>query len=131
MRYNLFIHPGDTIYLPSNKAETIQVARAVREPGTQAYTSDMHLSAVLARRGGFQENAWRQRILVVRGNLAAPTVHAVNFSDIIAGKTRDFMLRPGDLVHVADRPYEDIRLWTRTMLRRCGNSWLAIWSRPG
>ena len=117
MRYNIFLHAGDMLYFPSNISETVQVFGAVTSPGSQAYSSGMHLTAVLARRGGLTDEAWLRQILVVRGNLAQPQVFCVNYQDILLGKIPDFSISPGDVVHVADRPYQDVRKWTRAVLR--------------
>ena len=66
---------------------------------------DASLLTVLSSRGGFTERAWRKKVLVVRGSLKQPEAYAVDAPAILAGRTPDFRLQPGDVVYVNPRPW--------------------------
>ncbi len=44
-------------------------------------------------------------MLVVRGSLKEPQAYAVDAPAILAGRTPDFKLQPGDIVYVNARPW--------------------------
>ena len=113
LRWNLHLHPGDVLIFPSAMANQVNVLGAVVNPGQQAYADGLTLVPLLARRGGFLERAQRGRVLVVRGNLAAPTVQEIDVERILTGEDPDRRILPGDLVYVPDRPGEELRRLVR------------------
>ena len=104
---NILLEPNDFLYFPSAIANEIYVLGAVKGAGAQGLTSRATVLSVITLAGGFTENAYQQRVLVVRGSLDQPQRFIVNTSDTLAGKSKDFLLQPRDIIYVADRP------WTR------------------
>lgn len=102
---NVDIEPGDFIYIASNIANDYYVFGAVKNPGTQGLTPGASITAAFARRGGFTNKAWLDRILVVRGGLTKPKTYVVNLRKILAGKEPDFPLKPKDIIYICDRPW--------------------------
>lgn len=102
---NLALEPDDYIYFPSAALNEIYVLGAVASPGTVGVTDRSSLIGILTTRGGFTEKAYRQRVLVVRGSLTKPETFVINAADILTAKAPDFMLKPKDIVFVADRPW--------------------------
>ena len=74
-------------------------------PGAQGLSVDASVLGSITLAGGFTDNAFRQRVLVVRGSLENPERFIVNIKDVLAGKVPDFRLLPRDLVYVSKRPW--------------------------
>ncbi|MEI6656211.1 MAG: polysaccharide biosynthesis/export family protein [Verrucomicrobiota bacterium] len=111
MKFNLEIEPNDFIYIASNITNDYYVIGAVASPGTQGLTEDASVVAAISRRGGLTEQAWTDRVLVIRGSFEKPQTFIINVKKVLAGKDKDFKLEPKDIVYIADRPWsvaEDI-----------------------
>ena len=102
---NILIEPDDYLYFPSSVNNEIYVLGAVGSPGAQGLSIDASVLGSITLAGGFTENAFRQRVLVVRGSLDNPERFIVNIKDVLAGKVPDFRLLPRDLVYVSNRPW--------------------------
>ncbi len=102
---NILIEPDDYLYFPSSVNNEIYVLGAVGSPGAQGLSIDASVLGSITLAGGFTENAFRQRVLVVRGSLENPERFIVNIKDVLAGKVPDFRLLPRDLVYVSNRPW--------------------------
>jgi protein involved in polysaccharide export with SLBB domain len=111
MTRNIEIEPNDFIYVASTISNDYYVLGAVMNPGVQGLTPDATVVAAISRRGGLNERAWPDRVLVVRGSFDKPQTFIVNVKNILAAKEKDFKLEPKDIVFIADRPWavaEDI-----------------------
>lgn len=111
MSRNIEIEPNDFIYVASTITNDYYVLGAVANPGVQGLTPDASVVSAISRRGGLNERAWPDRVLVVRGSFDKPQTFIVNVKDILAAKEKDFKLQPKDIVYIADRPWtvaEDI-----------------------
>jgi protein involved in polysaccharide export with SLBB domain/capsular polysaccharide biosynthesis protein len=102
---NVALAPDDYLYFPSSTLNEAYVLGAVSSPGTVGVTDQSSVVSLITTRGGFTEKAYRQRVLVVRGALSKPETFVVNVAAILRGKGLDFMLKPKDIVFVADRPW--------------------------
>ncbi|MCP5519267.1 MAG: polysaccharide biosynthesis/export family protein [Verrucomicrobiales bacterium] len=102
---NIVLEPGDYIYFPSATLNEVFVLGSVDSPGTVGVTEKATVLSVITTRGGFTPKAYKQRVLVVRGSLTQPETHVVNLGAILAGQEPNFMVRPKDIVYVADRPW--------------------------
>jgi polysaccharide export outer membrane protein len=111
MSRNIEIEPNDFIYVASTISNDYYVLGAVANPGVQGLTPDASVVSAISRRGGLNERAWPDRVLVVRGSFDKPQTFIVSVKDILAAKEKDFKLQPKDIVYIADRPWavaEDI-----------------------
>lgn len=102
---NILVEPDDYFYFPSAIANEIYVLGSVKGPGAQGLTSQASVISAVTLAGGYTENAYKQRVLVVRGSLDHPERFVVNTADMLAGKGRDFRLEPRDIVYVSDHPW--------------------------
>ena len=103
---NILVAPGDYIYFPSGTVNEVYLLGAVGTPGPLGLTAENTLVGVLTVRGGFLPTAYTQKILVVRGSLQKPETFVVNLSAILAGREKDFVLQPKDIIYVADKPWQ-------------------------
>lgn len=102
---NILLEPDDYLYFPSSVNNEIYVLGAVTAPGAQGLSIDASVLGSITLSGGFTVNAFRERVLVVRGSLEHPERFIVNVSDILAGRSQDFLLKPRDIVYVSNRPW--------------------------
>jgi protein involved in polysaccharide export with SLBB domain/uncharacterized protein involved in exopolysaccharide biosynthesis len=102
---NVQLEPDDYIYFPSSTLNEVYVLGSVAGPGTVGITEESTVISVITTRGGFTEKAYRRRVLVVRGSLSKPEVFVVDAAAILTGRKLDFILKPKDIVYVADRPW--------------------------
>ncbi len=105
---NIQLEPGDYIYFPSNIVNEVYILGAVSSPGHTGVTEGLTSLGAITVRGGFTPAAWRKKVLVVRGSQdkTKPEVFEVDASAILAGKAKDVLLKPRDLVYVSDKPWQ-------------------------
>lgn len=106
MSQNVDLAPGDFIFISSALANDYYVLGAVRKPGREGFTAGASVMAAIAKRLGFQDSAYRERVLVVRGSTTEPEVFVVNTDAILKGDAQDFPLEPKDIVYVSNRPWQ-------------------------
>ena len=121
LKQNVAIEPGDLLYFPSTRLSEVYVLGAVLLPGVEPFRSKPTVISAITARGGFQEKAYKSRVLVVRGSLGKPETFVVNTTDILSGKATDFVLQPKDIIFVSNRPWakaeELLELATRAFLQ--------------
>ena len=61
--------------------------------------------SAIAACGGFSPEAFRSRVLVVRGSLTQPETFVVDGADILSAKKTDFRLQARDIVYVSKSPW--------------------------
>jgi protein involved in polysaccharide export with SLBB domain/capsular polysaccharide biosynthesis protein len=103
---NILIEPGDYLYLPSGTVNEVYLLGAVRSPGPLGLTSENSLIGVITVRGGLLPEAYKQRVLVVRGSLEKPETFVINVAAILSGQEKDFQLKPKDIIYVARKPWQ-------------------------
>ena len=125
---NVGIEPNDFIYIASAVANDYYVLGAVKSPGVQGITPDASLVSAITRRGGVTDQAWTDRVLVVRGSFNKPQTFVINFKDVLAAKEKDFKLLPNDIVYVAERPWvkaeEILKLAVSAFTTSAASAWI-------
>ncbi len=99
-RHNVRIQPGDHLYVPSGRGNTITVLGSVGAAGVFAYRHGIRLTEVLARAGGLDEHGDRTDVHVVRGSLREPQAYRASLREIVNGGRSDVVLAAGDVVYV-------------------------------
>lgn len=103
---NVVLAPGDYLYFPPAGLQEVYVLGEVRYPGALGFTSSTPTSlAAIAGRGGFTDQAWKGRVLIVRGSLERPQSFVVDTKQILSGQAKDLTLQPRDIVYVSRRPW--------------------------
>jgi len=101
--YNLPLQAGDTIYVPSIRAQQAYVLGAVEKPGAVVFSKQqMTLLKALSEAGGFiKQRALLSQVRIIR------TISAVegelilaNVSMILKGKAPDISLYPDDVIYI-------------------------------
>jgi len=109
MEHNVFIEPGDYIYIASNVHNETYVFGSVGRPGVVPLTGTMTVMGAIAESGGYSKHAWRGRVLLVRGSVGNPEPVVVNTREILNGNQKDIALEPGDIVYVHKQPWSYAR----------------------
>lgn len=134
MTQNVEIEPGDFIFIASSLSNQYYVLGAVNSPGAQGFTAGSSVATAMVLREGYTDKAWLERILVVRGRMDNPQVHVVSVGKILAGQEPDFLLKPDDLVYVADRPWakaeEILGYAMRAFITSVSTSWTNLNVQP-
>ncbi|MBC8096158.1 MAG: SLBB domain-containing protein, partial [Akkermansiaceae bacterium] len=102
---NIQIEPGDYLFFPSANIKQVYVLGEVGLPGLVTYRPNTTVLTAIANRAGFNEKAFKSRVLVVRGSLNNPQTFVVDCLGAINGRTPDFRLEPKDIVYVSHRPF--------------------------
>jgi len=101
-KHNIRIRPGDQLYIPPVTEQLIMVLGEVRQPQPLAYREGIRLTEVLAIVGGVDNSRGdRKDIRIVRGPLTEPRIYTTNLKALSAGKAKDVVLIPGDIVYVS------------------------------
>ncbi len=106
---NLYLRPGDFIYIAPSEDSNVFVLGAVPAPQRIVFVRNMTLmealadAGVLIYPGPYTPNL--RQILILRGNLERPSAIQVDIMKIVYGEARDLYLRPGDIIYCQDKPY--------------------------
>jgi protein involved in polysaccharide export with SLBB domain len=102
---NVFLEPGDYIYIASNVDQQCYVLGSVNQPGEVPLDTPLTVTGAIAAAKGFGEKAWKARVLLVRGNLSNPVTETVDMRAIFEGRAKDVAVAPGDIVYISNRPW--------------------------
>jgi protein involved in polysaccharide export with SLBB domain len=124
MTQNIYLRPGDFVYVPFALSQEVYILGAVRLPRAIPYTEQMSLAAAMAAASGtvdydilergtdygvMTKNADWSKVAIVRGSLAEPQVTIVDYGAIVKGQAPDVLLEPGDIIHVPNSPYTTLK----------------------
>lgn len=107
---NLWLNPGDTIYVPDIEEQKIIVLGAVNQPGTMTISNDgMGLLEVIARAEGIRRGSARlQDIRIIRSlSPVSGEFITVDAERVFAGTAPDFPLLAGDIVYIPQNALAD------------------------
>jgi protein involved in polysaccharide export with SLBB domain len=76
----------------------------VKQPGTLPYSDNMSIIEAISRAGGFTAQARKNSVRVTRVKDGKRVKIFVAVEDIGEGKAPNFLLRPGDVIFVDERP---------------------------
>jgi polysaccharide biosynthesis/export protein len=106
--HNVYVHPGDLLYVPFVSQNAVAVLGQVTAPGLFPHHSGMRLTEALGSAGGVTLDGDKGDIRVVRGPVHAPRAYTASLSAIADGKQHDSLLVSGDVVFVTDSFLEDL-----------------------
>ena len=102
---NIQIEPNDYLFFAPASLNEIYVLGSVNIPGPQPWDRTSTVISAITRHGSFSPDAFRQRVLVIRGSLNHPQTFVVNTADILSAREPDFKLEPHDIVYVHSKPW--------------------------
>jgi polysaccharide export outer membrane protein len=94
--------PNVTVVVTKIESQAVSIVGKVSKPGVYPLGAPMTVLELLARSGGFQEEAKTKRIRIVRNEGGRTTQFAFNYSEVSAGKNlkQNITLKNGDVVIV-------------------------------
>ncbi len=116
MGQNVYIRPGDYLYLPSVQHRAVYVLGSVERPGPVYFDTDPTVLSAVAMAGGPRQEAIITKALVIRGSLTRPRVATVSLHAIMRGQSPDARLAAGDIVWVPNTIYTYLKDYTRAAL---------------
>jgi polysaccharide export outer membrane protein len=132
-KYNIDIYPGDRITIPH--AGIVYVVGAVNKPGGfPLRTSDKGMTVLqaLAMAEDVKGTAMRDKSMIIRPDPSASDgqkMMPINLNMILAGKAKDTLLRPDDVLFVPDSTAKKaFRRGAEAALQAA--TYLAIYARP-
>lgn len=103
---NAFLEPNDYIFVASSLKNEVYVLGAVGRPGRLKMTTRLTVTRAIAQAGGYSKDAYKSRVLLIRGSIHKPDVTVVNVGDILRGKSNDIPVGDRDIIFVDKRPFE-------------------------
>jgi polysaccharide biosynthesis/export protein len=100
--HNIYVHPGDIIFVPWATSRQIPVLGDVRTARNVPFRNGLRLTEALAAAGGPTRTADTADIRIVRGPLSKAKVYRANLDDVISGARTDVVLAPGDVIYVSE-----------------------------
>ena len=123
MRHNVYLQPGDYIFMPAEGRDKVFVLGAVQSPTAVPYSSHVSVVAAIASAQGLAEEAFPQGALVVRGSFANPQFAPVNLKKILRGNRPNFALMPGDIIWVPAKPWQKLSEYVKIGLAAAASSY--------
>lgn len=134
---NMFIKPGDYIFLAPKRSDAIYVIGSAITPNRIPYTKHLTISEAVAKGRGWSTDNYQfkaanlSKVLIVRGSLKCPRTVEVDILKIMNGEARDFYLMPGDIVYLQNKELrfgrELVKLAIRTFISSFGLSAGDFW----
>ncbi len=101
-KHNVYVRPGDTIFIPWMIGRQIPVLGDVRTACNISFHDGLRLTEALAAAGGPSRTAETADVRIVRGPLSRAKVYRANLNDVMTGQTIDVVLAPGDVIFVTE-----------------------------
>ncbi len=114
--HNIPLKDKDYIYIPSALNTEVYILGEVNLPGHYGFKENMTLSQVVTYAKGFKVNANLQQVAIIRGTLSNPVVYIANLEDILEGKSKDFRVKPFDIVFIPTSTLGDWNNILRTIM---------------
>jgi len=105
--WNLLVHPGDYLYVPSGQSREITVLGAVNAPQAVSFKEGITIVRAIASAGGYTKDAYIDRAVIVRGSTSRPRAGLVDVRAILSGRAPDVALEPRDIVYLPGRTSEN------------------------
>ena len=96
-------NPQVSVLVKEYRSKKVSVIGQVQKPGTFPYTDGMTIIEAIAGAGGFTNMARKNAVTVTRIIDKKETTYTVPVDSIGAGKAKNFLMRPGDVINVPRR----------------------------
>lgn len=100
LSHNLPVRGGDVLFVP--RAEEVYLLGEVQRPGALSFSEDLTLLQAITKAGGFSKVAQEKKVEVIRVEAGEQVKREFNVKRIAAGKEKDFLLKPEDLIVVPE-----------------------------
>lgn len=130
MTQNIYLRPGDFVYVPFALSQEVYVMGAVRFPRAIPFVDQMTLVSAISGASGAVRydilaesdngvmtlDAYLSHVAIVRGSLTEPQVTIVDYGAILKGRAPDVRLEPGDFIYVPNSPYTTLKRYVNLIV---------------
>jgi polysaccharide export outer membrane protein len=111
----ILVSGGDTVYIPPRALDRVSVLGQVNDPKMIVIKEKLMLVEAVTEAGGFNENAVRSSVIVLRGELGDMKGYRVNMARIFSKGDigLNIELKPGDIVYVPKSFIADVERFLR------------------
>ena len=103
---NIPLMSDDVIYIPDNREQKVFVLGEVNKQAAIPMQEEMTLFEAIAEAGGFTNDAKKECVVIMRGNLSEPEVMKIDAEDM--HPSANIILERGDVIYVASTTFADI-----------------------
>lgn len=102
MKLNIYLEPGDTVFVPDNRDTRVFVLGHVNIPGIYDIGHKLTPLEAISKAGGYKDGANLSKVLIIRGDPKAPQILKVDLKKQIEKGIPPSIneLQPNDIVYV-------------------------------
>ena len=113
--HNIRVRKGDYVFIAQRMEASVIICGEVNNPHKRLFEPGMGLIETLTSAGWMKETHW-SHVIIIREGLSNPKLYKVNVDGIIAGKCRNVLLKPGDVVYVPRDNISEYNVFVRKLL---------------
>ena len=103
---NAYLEPNDYVYIASSLRNEVYVLGSVNRPGRLKMTTPLTITRAITEAGSYDREAFKQRVLLIRGSIHEPKTQVISVGDILHGRAPDVPLQNRDIIFVHRRPFQ-------------------------
>ena len=112
---NVRLHKGDYIFIAQRMESSITLCGEVKNPQRRLYESGMGLIEFLTAAGWINDTHW-SHVIIIRDGIANPKMFKVDVDGILAGKCKNILLKPNDIVYVPKDNLSEYNVFVKKLL---------------
>ena len=113
--HNIHVRKGDYVFIAQRMEAGVVICGEVNNPHKRLFEPGMGLLELLTYAGWMKEIHW-QHVIIIRDGLTNPKMYKVDIDGILAGKCRNVLLKPGDVVYVPKDNISEYNVFVRKLL---------------
>ncbi|MCB1231290.1 MAG: polysaccharide biosynthesis/export family protein [Verrucomicrobiae bacterium] len=106
LKQNAYLEPNDYIFIASALKNEVYVLGSVNRPGRLKMATPLTVTRAITEAGGYNKQAYKGRVLLIRGSIHHPETTVVDIGDVLQGKAPDVPLQNRDIIFVDKRPFQ-------------------------
>lgn len=103
---NAYLEPNDYIYIASNLENEVYILGHVNNPGRYKMATPLTVTRAITEAGGYDRQAYKARVLLVRGSIHNPETFVIDIRDVLHGRKPDLVLQNRDILFIDERPFQ-------------------------
>lgn len=112
---NVRLHKGDYIFIAQRMESSITLCGEVKNPQRRLYESGMGLIEFLTAAGWMNDTHW-SHVIIIRDGIANPKMFKVDVDGILAGKCKNILLKPNDIIYVPKDNLSEYNVFVKKLL---------------
>jgi polysaccharide biosynthesis/export protein len=102
---NIGLQHQDHIYIASNLSDEYYVFGYVNNQGMHRARPGLGVVGAITEQAGFAQEAWKGKVLLVRGKMDKPETIAVDIAAVLKAEQADVPIKPGDMLYIHRKPW--------------------------